>query len=687
MKPIAILFCLLAGTTAIHAQPPTITSFTPTSGSVGTLVTISGTNLSTPTTFSIGGVNAIVVSNTGTTLVGMVMPGAAIGMVSVSTTGGTANSSSNFTVTPTPFPSVQQGAKLVGTGAVGNASQGNSIAISADGNTAIVGGPRDNSNAGAAWVYTRSGGVWTRQGAKLVGTGAVGAAQQGTSVTISADGNTAIAGGDVDNSYTGAVWVYTRSAGVWTQQGAKLVGTGAIGNAQQGNSVSISSDGNTAIVGGSQDNLYKGAAWVYTRSGGVWTQQGAKLVGTGAVGKAVQGYSVAISSDGNTAITGGYNDKSGTGAAWVYTRSGGVWTQQGTKLLGTSAAGKAYQGISVSISSDGNTALVGGSFDYSKLGAAWVYTRSGGVWTQQGAKLVGTGTVGRGLQGASVSISSDGNTAIVGGYVDNNYKGAAWIYTRSGGVWTQQGTKLVGTGAVRSPRQGFSVSISSDGSTAMIGGLEDNNLKGAAWVFTSSSSVPVKLIAFTGERQGINNLLHWATATEQNNKGFELQRSAPSNSPQGGEPSPFVTIAFVHTKANNGNSTGELKYQYTDNNSSSTRADKSVCRGAFYRLNQIDNDGKGTLSNIVFIKGEMDNESLLLSLSPNPTSSAFALHVQSNSKDAIEITIYNNEGKKIQQLKTANLNNIMLGEKYSNGSYLFEVRQGNKRTTVVGVKQ
>jgi hypothetical protein len=68
----------------------------------------------------------------------------------------------------------QQGAKLVGAGAVGSANQGQSVTLSADGNTAIVGGPIDNSLAGAAWVYTRSGGVWSQQGGKLVGTGGVG---------------------------------------------------------------------------------------------------------------------------------------------------------------------------------------------------------------------------------------------------------------------------------------------------------------------------------------------------------------------------------------------------------------------------------------------------------------------------------------------------------------------------------
>ena len=106
--------------------------------------------------------------------------------------------------------------------------------------------------------------------------------------------------------------------------------------------------------------------------------------------------------------------------------------QQGNKLVGTGAVGSTvFQGISVSLSSDGNTAIVGGENDINGAGAAWVWTRSGGVWTQQGAKLVGTGATGESNQGASVSLSSDGNTAIVGGYGDNSYAGAAWVWIRT----------------------------------------------------------------------------------------------------------------------------------------------------------------------------------------------------------------------------------------------------------------
>jgi hypothetical protein len=377
----------------------------------------------------------------------------------------------------------QQGPKLIGTGAVGNSDQGCSVAISSDGNTAIVGGWVDNDGTGAIWVFTRSSGVWTQQGPKLVGTGAVGSlVYQGGSVSISSDGNTAIEGGSQDNGGAGAVWIFTRSGGIWNQQGPKLVGTGAVGNASQG-SVALSSDGNTIIEGGPDDNGYSGAVWIFTRSGGVWSQQGPKMVGTGAVGSLVyQGNSVSISSDGNTAIEGGFQDNGGAGAVWIFTRSGGVWTQQGSKLFGTGAVGIASQGVRVALSSDGNTAIEGGYTDNNYVGAVWIFTRSGGVWSQQGPKLVGTGAVGSSEQGDAVAISSDGNIAIEGGYEDNNSAGAVWVFTRSGGVWTQLGQKLVGTGAVGYPNQGFSVAISSEG-TLIEGGFNGGVSGGASWVF------------------------------------------------------------------------------------------------------------------------------------------------------------------------------------------------------------
>jgi len=142
---------------------------------------------------------------------------------------------------------------------IGAAGQGSYVAVSSDGNTLAFGGQNDNTNVGASWVFTRSAGVWTQQGLKLIGTGATVNARQGYSVALSANGNTLAIGARLDDSDIGATWVFTRTAGVWTQQGSKLVGTGAVGTAQQGYSIDLSSNGNTLAIGGLNDDSAVGA--------------------------------------------------------------------------------------------------------------------------------------------------------------------------------------------------------------------------------------------------------------------------------------------------------------------------------------------------------------------------------------------------------------------------------------------
>ena len=399
---------------------------------------------------------------------------------------------------------LQQGARLQGTGASG-AAQGISVALSADGNTALVGGHLDNSDTGAVWVFTRSGDTWTQQGPKLVAS-ATGS-YQGAAVALSADGNTALIGG-----LGLAAWVWTRSGGVWTQQGPPLTGAGmGPNNPVFGRAVALSADGNTAAVGGGWGGGWIGAVWIFTRSGGIWSPQGPLLQGSGAVGLDAQGSSVALSADGNTLLEGGFEDNSGTGATWVFTRSGGAWTQQGGKLVGTGASAAANQGIRVALSSDGNTAAWG-AFNDASPGAMWVFTRGGGVWTQQGPKLVGTGAVGNAHQGDSLALSGDGNTALCSGFADAGNIGAVWVFTRSLGVWTQQGAKLVGTGSQFpssfAPQQGTSVALSTDGSTAIVGGIDDFP-GGAAWVFAKNQE------SFTAAANGSPTpTVQWQVSTD-----------------------------------------------------------------------------------------------------------------------------------------------------------------------------
>jgi hypothetical protein len=411
----------------------------------------------------------------------------------------------SFVLAGAPQPAqaqyIQQGPKLIGTNGSTDALQGYSVALSADGNTALVGGPYDNGQAGAVWFYTRSGGVWSQQGSKLTVTDNISNARFGWAVALSADGNTALIGGPADNTmFGGAAWVFTRSGGVWSEQ-AKLVATDLARSfgvtVLQGASVALSADGNTAVVGAPQDASLTGGggitgvAVVFTRSAGAWGEQ-QRIAGSvnGMVPAAAQGTSVALSADGNTAAVGapGYNNGDPSdGAVFIVTRSNGVWSQQGGALIGTGGtSGGSHQGQSVALSTDGNTLLEGGPADGgggAQAGAAWVFARSGGVWSQQSGKLFLPASSAT-LQGQSVALSGNGNVGMVG--APGLGPGQVIVYARSGGTWSQRGGTLQGNGGDVNTAQGTSVALSADGNTVLEGGDGYNFGAGAAWVFRRS---------------------------------------------------------------------------------------------------------------------------------------------------------------------------------------------------------
>ena len=435
---------------------------------------------------------------------------------------------------------VQQGGKLVGGGAVGQGMQGTSVAISSDGNTIMVGAPFDDGGRGAAWVWSRSGGVWSQAGAKLVGEGASGPfgplAQQGTAVALSADGNTAVVGGPrngFQNGNIGAAWVWTRSGAGWTQMGPALVGTGGIFGQLQGEAVAISADGNTILVGGTGDDGNTGAVWVWTRDGQVWTQQGDKLVPSDGVPYPqvglLFGAAVALSADGNTALVGAPRDSSNRGAAWIWTRAAGVWRQE-VKLSDLDAlAPGAFQGTAVSLSADGNTAIVGSN------DAARIWTRSAQGWTQQAT----FDTVGFfGFTAPSVSLSADGVRALVGGGSANGTPAGAVLFVRSGSTWRQNGIPMAGAGASREGSTG-SAAISADGMTAIVGSASDNGNVGAAWIFVAPADdllAPSSPLGTTATAMSTTRIdVAWIASAGATS--YRIERRAPGTA--------FATIATV----------------------------------------------------------------------------------------------------------------------------------------------
>ena len=190
-------------------------------------------------------------------------------------------------------------------------------------------------------------------------------------------------GGWDDDGGKGAVWVFTRSGSTWAEQGEKLVGdctgscanegTGETGAGRFGVSVALSADGNTALIAGLDDNGTRGAMWLFTRSGSTWTQQGEKLTGGGEAGEGEFGTNVALSADGDTAMSGAWRDNGDRGATWVFvnlpTAATGAATGVGetnATLNGTLGAG----GSSTAYFQYGTTAAYGSSTAAQSVGAS-----------------------------------------------------------------------------------------------------------------------------------------------------------------------------------------------------------------------------------------------------------------------------------------------------------------------------
>ena len=221
-----------------------------------------------------------------------------------------------------------------------------------------------------------------------------------------------------------------------------------------------------------------------------WLEE-AKLTASDGAPPAFYGFSVSI--DGNSAIVGAWMQGGLKGAAYVYTRTGANWTQE-AKLTASDGAPPDEFGYSVSM--DGNYAIVGMYNDNNARGSAYVFERTGTNWTQE-AKLIASD--GQSGDGFGYTVSINGNTAIAGAWRDENLTGAAYVYTRTGTNWTQQ-AKLYALDGEINDYFGYSVSIKGD--SAIVGARNKNDITGAAYVYTrtgTSWTQDAKLIASDGE--------------------------------------------------------------------------------------------------------------------------------------------------------------------------------------------
>lgn len=396
--------------------------------------------------------------------------------------------------------------------ACGGANQGhsgNSVALSGDGSTMIVGAPYESSGAAG--------------------------------INANQNDNSAYA--------SGAVYVFVRQGDTWVQQ-AYLKASNAGQSDHFGSSVAVSRDGNTVAVtahweasaatginGNQNDNSISqaGAVYVFTRNGATWSQQAyIKASNTGRAGEGEMpgdgdqfGYSLAVSGDGNTLAVGAIAEDSAAqtingdqkddsqataGAVYVYARTGTAWAQQ-AYVKGSHVETGDMFGFAVALNYDGNT-LVASAFDErgsgrginvahdnraNGSGALYVFSRRGGAWTQD-AYIKGSKTEATDQLGYSVAISDDGNTIASGaGDEDcltpginppgcdndspplgaaNIWVGAAYVFVRIGGTWSEQAFIKASN-----PRPynsfGVKLALSGDGNTLAVASyVEDNGGRG-----------------------------------------------------------------------------------------------------------------------------------------------------------------------------------------------------------------
>ena len=370
-----------------------------------------------------------------------------------------------------------QQAELTGSATV-KGGFGASVALSAGGSTALVGTSSLNGVAGAVYVFTRRGGTWS-QTAELTASGTSVADDFGASVALSPGGSTALVGAPGRNSYAGAVYVFTLHRGTWLQTG-ELTASHAAAHDQFGVSVAVSAGGSTALVGAPGSNLLAGAGYVFTLRGGTWSQTG-ELTASDAAAYDFFGDSVGLSAGGSTALIGAPGHNKNARAAYVFTLRDGSWSQAG-ELTGSGAAADDSFGWSVALSAGGSTALVG-AFEHDKdAGAGYVFTLRDGAWSETG-ELTASGTASDNQFGTSVALSAAGGTALVGAVGHNKNAGAGYVFTLRGGTWSQIG-ELTASGTASGNQFGTSVALSAGGSTALVGAIGYDSYAGAGYVFT-----------------------------------------------------------------------------------------------------------------------------------------------------------------------------------------------------------
>jgi len=278
-------------------------------------------------------------------------------------------------------------------------------------------------------------------------------------------------------------------------QEAKLLASNGIAYDAFG---TVAIDGDTAVVGARRadvvpgSNAEEGAAYVFVRTGTIWSEEARLTASDAAPGDAFGG-SVGI--DGDTIVVGAAADDHvavGAGSAYVFVRSGTVWTEQAKLTTSDAQLGDGFSAGSI----DGDT-VVGAARGTSVTGVAYVFVRSGTDWSEQAKLTASDGQPGDRFRASSLS----GDRVLIGAAFDNHTagvaggsggQGSAYVFERIGTSWSEI-TKLTASDAEADDRFGISGAI--DGDTLVVGaaldrhaaGMPGGNGEGSAYVFVEGT--------------------------------------------------------------------------------------------------------------------------------------------------------------------------------------------------------
>jgi hypothetical protein len=383
---------------------------------------------------------------------------------------------------------------------------GENVAVSNDGSTTIVAEAGSTTSLfGAVIVYTKSGNVWS-QSQILTATDAANGDNFGSALAISNDDSTILVGANSKTvngkNLVGTVYIFTKSNAMWTQTQELTVLALDNNGVSFGTSISLSSDGATALIGADSQTVngqeWAGAAYIFTKNGTTWTQQTALTASDPAYSDFFGG-SVSLSNDGSSALIGAsgktINSTKSQGAAYIFSKSGSNWNQV-QKLTAADGAANDDFAFSARLSGDGIFALIGAAghklnqSQTAPTGAIYVFSANGSTWSQ--TQEFGAGDSDPiGSFGEKLSLASDGTTLLSSGMDLNSLTGAAFVFKKINNNWVEM-QKLMGSDTVQYDEFATSVSISGDGSSVLVGADRHSTTRqyaGTAYSFTPSTTL------------------------------------------------------------------------------------------------------------------------------------------------------------------------------------------------------